>query len=248
MSEPSFGTTTSVSGFSIGSTILTNAMLSLGEEETNPDAPDAPDATDAHNVDTNADTNTDDSFDDCVYKCGICHDLLYRPVTLTCQHNYCYKCIEKYYNGSNVVQNQNEYYIRTKQNKCPLCNIPYTLAPIENTLMTSLLLERFPNEYKAKAEHYETVEKMANFKNDFESNLRKEIWNTISTNFDTTYPPNGMIQFINTPVVAPTYSQYWTRSRHWEHFTETLVKALPLMGSGVVLYAGIVLVDRFLRK
>lgn len=227
---------------------ITNAMILHPGDDTG-DLGDNLQST-AHDTLEHNDHNTSD--DDSMYKCGICQDLLYRPVTLTCQHNYCYGCIEKYYNGRSVAQNQNEYIVRTKQDKCPLCNIPYTLAPIENTLMTSLLMERYPAEYEAKAKHFETVHKLAELKKDLELSMRKEIWNTISTNFNTNYPPedDGAVHFINTP--TPSYASYvssWSRSgRNWDNFTESLVKALPVMGSGVLLYAGMVLVDRFLKK
>ena len=67
------------------------------------------------------------------YNCSICLELLSSPVTISCQHTYCRKCIST-----------------IKGDKCPLCREPIHDKDIENvnSLLEQFLKEKYPNEYK----------------------------------------------------------------------------------------------------
>lgn len=62
-------------------------------------------------------------------KCGICLDLCERPITTSCQHNFCLKCFKKYVNHG--------------KKDCPTCRakLPKDLIqnPRVNTMLTSKL-------------------------------------------------------------------------------------------------------------
>ena len=115
------------------------------------------------------------------YECSICKELLYRPVTLICQHSYCYDCIETYYFAN---ENQDDvYYDNSRNYKCPLCNIPYTLPPIENVPLSEILEVCFPEEYNIRREYIKNINARKELKNKEEKQIRKEIWNILSTDF-----------------------------------------------------------------
>ena len=132
------------------------------------------------------------------YMCSICQDILYRPVTLICQHTFCYLCLEEYYNSDGLIDDSTFSEIRyqsQKKNKCPLCNIPYTLPPMENIMLTTLIEEKFPEEYHERKDYFENEKAMEKKKQETEQTMRREIWNMLSTDFDTNNPPicNGNI-------------------------------------------------------
>ena len=172
------------------------------------------------------------------YSCGICKELMYRPVTLLCQHSYCYKCLETYYMGDAKIHDENfpdVVWYSNKKDKCPLCNIPYTLPPIDNTLLGEVLEHKFPEEYQARRQYVEHDSLVEEKKFEEDRQMRKEIWNSISTNFNRPNPEP--IQF----TTAHQLRQINQTNTSWSHLWDTmkhrfveLLPMIPVMGAATV--------------
>ena len=165
------------------------------------------------------------------YSCGICKELLYRPVSLLCQHCYCYKCLQTYYLGDSRIIDSDYpdiVYHTDKNKKCPLCNIPYTLPPIENTMLASVLEHRFPQEYQKRRYTVEHDQKLADLKAKDERDIRKEIWNAISTRFDEEDAPedNGQHGRRNRNEIVRRPVSF---SERWYNVTDRLWDLIPFI-------------------
>jgi len=53
---------------------------------------------------------------DQILRCEICNDLLYQPMTLICQHTFCYHCLS-------IGKSTNS------MKECPLCRLKLELPP-----------------------------------------------------------------------------------------------------------------------
>eukprot|EP00040_Diaphanoeca_grandis_P013194 m.66765 g.66765 ORF g.66765 m.66765 type:complete len:385 (-) comp23723_c0_seq2:90-1244(-) len=78
--------------------------------------------------------------DDPDFECGLCLNLLYRPVTTVCGHSFCKSCLLQ-----SVSHHSN----------CPICRSVLPLYSSEATTAVNVLLEkvlrqRFPEEYRAR--------------------------------------------------------------------------------------------------
>ena len=223
-------------------------------------------------------TNVDEDADKTQFNCSICHDILYRPITITCQHSFCYKCLEHYYNNGNDAVNQQQPQNNNldiwepvfqqrfpKKDKCPLCRIPFTLSPIENTLMGELISNKFPEEYKARQQYHEDQEKKQTAKELMESTLRKEIWNAISTNFDTSRPPVEAIQspwniastrpwndrtsiYSAIDEFGPNGAISTASSRRWDTIKDITFKLMPICALSLLTYTGMELANKLIRN
>lgn len=175
------------------------------------------------------------------FSCGICKELMYRPVTLLCQHSYCYLCLETYYLGDPRVVDPNYpdvVYYTDKKNKCPLCNIPYTLPPMENALMSDVLEHRFPKEYTERRQYVEHTKLIENKSIEEEKKMRKEIWNIISTNFSTRDPPRQ--QQVPTINNITRYEPSWNdRFETFKVALWTYVPIIPVMGVAMAIARGV---------
>jgi hypothetical protein len=171
---------------------------------------------------------------------------MYRPVTLICQHNYCYPCIEEYYNN-----NENDsplgYFLEyhsQKNDKCPLCNFPYTLPPIENTSMAELMESEYPDKYRERKDYFENQVKLEQEKIKREMEIRKEVWNILSTDFNRTND-YGLLRPITRNRLRPIASETTPRIRvetekynYWNLFKRACVQTVPvaLTLAGVVSF------------
>jgi hypothetical protein len=61
---------------------------------------------------------------DASLRCAVCHDVLYRPRTLPCQHNFCGECVDEV-----VAQRPPE---SSKRVACPLCQAQHPLAAVQS--------------------------------------------------------------------------------------------------------------------
>lgn len=128
------------------------------------------------------------------YNCPICKELLTKPITLTCQHTFCTNCIETHYYGNDRTTRGGGLGIRQvndSNEKCPLCNIPYVLSPFSNNTMDNLLKAAFPDEHSRISERNTKEREERALRNKIESDMRTQVWNMLSTNFNThTVPLN----------------------------------------------------------
>ena len=70
------------------------------------------------------------------FTCAICHDILYEPVTLFCQHSYCQSCL-----------------VGRPVHSCPVCRLALFIPPVFNRWMQSRIIEYYGQEvYKRRGE------------------------------------------------------------------------------------------------
>eukprot|EP00375_Theileria_parva_P001478 XP_764150.1 hypothetical protein [Theileria parva strain Muguga] len=69
------------------------------------------------------------------FECPICFNILYKPVTTSCGHNFCKFCIDQAIHSSP---------------NCPLCRIPLSSQYSPNLLLTQLINERFKDEIQSR--------------------------------------------------------------------------------------------------
>jgi hypothetical protein len=166
--------------------------------------------------------------------------------------------LETYYNGNDSIPDAHYtdvFYRSAKKDKCPLCNIPYTLPPIENTLFAELIEAKYPEQYNTQKTYYETKKNIEISKKLAENTIRKEIWNIISTDFSTTIPPSNVTLDGTQPQDIVTYNRnyhvsldYAYRNRSWDMFKESMIKYSPIYIMTFGVLAGYELVRRSLRN
>lgn len=189
------------------------------------------------------------------YSCSICRDILFKPVTLLCQHSFCYDCLNDYYNANN----DHSAYIFSKNDKCPMCKIPYTLPPIENGILGEMIAEKYPEEYKIRLEEYIKEQEKETEHQRMEKIIRKEVWNSISTNFDTSLPPiddddlvpprNIARQPLRLSNIQLTRELADQENKEFKKtvFRTTLV-ALPIVILSVIGYSAIEIISKMINK
>lgn len=73
------------------------------------------------------------------FLCGICLELVYKPIVQSCGHLFCFWCVHR------AMNHDTESY-------CPLCRSPYTHFPRVCELLHFLLFKAFPEHYRQRAE------------------------------------------------------------------------------------------------
>lgn len=70
--------------------------------------------------------------------CGICLSLCDRPVTASCQHNFCLKCFKK--------------WVNQEKTQCPTCRATFSKSLIQNPRINTML--SFRMRQKKHVRHY----------------------------------------------------------------------------------------------
>jgi hypothetical protein len=98
--------------------------------------------------------------------CGICRELLYKPITTLCGHNYCINCYEN-------------------KRECPLCRTINKCDRIDyNRLLDSTIQAMFPLEYQERHEYFINMEEIKILKQKYlKSERRKLILDTLAAHF-----------------------------------------------------------------
>lgn len=85
------------------------------------------------------------------FTCGICQDLMIQPTTITCQHTYCYSCLEE------LIKNNKR---RHEKNLCPVCKEVFLLpkSTAKNIIIDDIIEKMLPDNMK-QARHREFVKR-----------------------------------------------------------------------------------------
>lgn len=82
--------------------------------------------------------------------CGICLELLLKPVTTSCGHNFCRGCLISVYKRS------------IYRPKCPMCRLQLSKTPLKvNLLLDYIISCKFPDEYKQRISNKKSFEKVS---------------------------------------------------------------------------------------
>lgn len=151
--------------------------------------------------------------------CSICREILYKPVTLLCQHSFCYPCLKTFYSQ------RTEYGRNDDRSKCPICKIPYTLPPFHNKQMQSMIEDKFPEQCKIRKEEIKKEEIKKTMEDIIEKEVRLEVWNTISTDFyDNTLNDDSetVVQPLSTINAFPPSNIYYNQG-YLNRFINTFI-------------------------
>lgn len=100
---------------------------------------------------------------DQILRCEICNDLLYQPMTLICQHTFCYHCLS-------IGKSTNS------MKECPLCRLKLELPPNPNQTSNNLL-SQIEHIIYGSTRFQEIKDKVAQeeLQRELEPEIRKEI-------------------------------------------------------------------------
>ena len=85
------------------------------------------------------------------YECSICRDLMFRPVSLSCQHVFCLHCLEE--------------HIRHSRKRCPICRSRFFFPPDYNKFIEILIKERYPEKYEERCKEIGDIKERRRLEN-----------------------------------------------------------------------------------
>ena len=91
-------------------------------------------------------------------KCGICRNILHKPVTLFCQHNFCLGCLR-----------------RLENKVCPLCNKTFLPIVCYNILLDDICKKMFPDEHNLAEDEHNHIEQEFELRNRITSEIYDRI-------------------------------------------------------------------------
>jgi len=97
--------------------------------------------------------------------CTVCREIMYKPVTLICQHSFCRVCIE-----------------RMQQKSCPLCRVNFVMPVEYNRPLGSIAGKCFPTEYEKSCLEEEMYEYAKTAQQRIETELYRQIFNQATAN------------------------------------------------------------------
>lgn len=97
-------------------------------------------------------------------KCGICHDMLYQPITILCQHTFCMTCINK-----------------NTQNICPLCKMAYipSYKNNKNNILQEIIKTILPDDSAKREKEFIENTRIDAITNEFRRNIETAVYNNI---------------------------------------------------------------------
>lgn len=111
-------------------------------------------------------------------KCNICKEIFNEPVTLLCNHTYCYSCL--------IGMKKTNYYV---YKKCPLCDAKIWLPPNHtvNYTLRDVIIATFGREfYDNEKENRKKSIIKSEMKDEIKNEIKDEMWRTI---LSTLKPP-----------------------------------------------------------
>ena len=131
------------------------------------------------------------------HACPICKDLLYQPVTLLCQHTFCYHCIQEHESISRTHNDDEWEGYPASRPRCPSCRRPYALPPMYNTMLEQFLACLYFKRYDARFQEVEGVGEEEGSDGEGEEEdvgvrerrllvqrIRRQVWNAIAMEFE----------------------------------------------------------------
>lgn len=117
-------------------------------------------------------------------KCPVCRDLVYKPITLLCQHSLCKECA-----------------IALPKNSCPICNTNFVLPGEWNRMLdeVSSFINKESYEQRQKAESLKEFEK--DEKQKIKDKLYREIYANVINRSVNNYKKNNEYEPIGLPPI-----------------------------------------------
>jgi hypothetical protein len=149
------------------------------------------------------------------FTCGICHDIMNQPTTITCQHSFCYNCLDQ------LIKNNR----RTQQkNLCPVCKDAFLLpkGSSKNHIIDDIIEKIIP-EHMKQARHKETLK--TSLRDEVKRELREEL---LPIMIRQSFPVNPVIS----QVVNPANNNRRTQVEYDPNLTENLAMEIDRISRG----------------
>lgn len=129
------------------------------------------------------------------FTCGICQDIMNQPTTITCQHSFCYGCLEELMKSNRR---------RHEKNTCPVCKEVFLLpkSNAKNVIIDDLIERMLTDEMK-HLRHRETIKRTT--REEIRRELRDELMPVMMRRnvdrpeyvpVDATFPPPGINEIL----------------------------------------------------
>ena len=161
--------------------------------------------------------------------CGICSQVLYHPVTLFCQHNFCQTCIKGL-----IDSNKRQSLIAHQQqitNKCPVCQTPIFLPPTKcrnydlDQLIEKVMSYHDPEYLKKRQKESMLID--PDLREEVKEHLRHELLSTV-------------LQEINTPIQGthnvPEFSAFSEINQSKSSFSSWVNRNYFSLSFGAIVY------------
>jgi len=125
------------------------------------------------------------------FTCGICQDIMNQPTTITCQHSFCYGCLEQ------MIKNNRRQH---QKNTCPICKEVFLLpkSTAKNIIIDDLIIKCLTEEMR-QLRNREAVK--ISMREEIRQELRDELLPVMmrrplyvphSNDLPPTFPPPGL--------------------------------------------------------
>lgn len=136
---------------------MAEGEINVVENNNTDDSSEDDSSYESYNDKTTVDSEIVKSFE-----CGICLNILHKPVTLICQHSFCKECASAH-----------------KEKKCGVCRVPYVVPREYNRTLELAIKTAVPAEYAAREESIRVERLKESLRDRVTRELRDEVYNSV---------------------------------------------------------------------